>query len=89
MAMYQHTKKRVALQLLHFGLHWMPSAEIRDYEEIPLSYFSADIGIRGAELKLYRQLFDLHHCLDEFLRSEVGSIVDACLVGINRIDGIV
>ena len=37
MAIYQYTKKRVALQLLHFGLHWMPVAEIRDYEEIPLS----------------------------------------------------
>ena len=27
----------------------MPVAEIRDYEEIPLSYFSADIGIRGGQ----------------------------------------
>jgi hypothetical protein len=30
-------KRGLLRQLLHFGLHWMPVAEIGDYEEIPLS----------------------------------------------------
>lgn len=41
------------------------------------------------EGEVAQPLFDLHHGLDQLLSSEIGSIVDARLVGIDGVDRIV
>jgi AraC-like DNA-binding protein len=55
------TKKRVALQLLHFGLHRMPVAKIRDYEEIPLSFFFLYLKYHFCSIKMRKNATNLDY----------------------------